>query len=416
MKCMKNIEGAARDPVPGKWFFLCAFIFACFLFWWLPSVLFRIVVHRADAVDDATVVISIVALCLFAGGFLLPVSRRPARQAPEAILDACGGFAYGATLLLFVPATLAAIQQWHARAAIDYGMGGAIPRPVQAILYTHLFSGFLFLGAANPEKQGWRQIAIAATAVILPRFIVSLHGGRFFLAQAVVPALLIAIARGWIKLSLKRIVQVALLALAIVFGPSMSRGDPLIGQDEILTFFAAGSSLQLFQDNTDLNLNGYCPPLIVSLTAKTIPYGAMGVCVLDIAGLKNMPATLSRILTVNDPSSYEGTVSGTGSNYLLDLYLFGGMPAVYIGSAVFGFSCRRFMHWIGMRSLLAGIWAECLTRALFAPRNDLGYVYERIPSLLLATLLVVAAVWCGRLLLCASLMAGTMEAPAPSTG
>jgi hypothetical protein len=54
--------------------------------------------------------------------------------------------------------------------------------------------------------------------------------------------------------------------------------------------------------------------------------------------------------------------------------------------------------WVGKRSLFSGIWAECLTRALLAPRGDLGYVFERIPSLVCATLLVVLVVWSGLLL------------------
>jgi hypothetical protein len=125
----------------------------------------------------------------------------------------------------------------------------------------------------------------------------------------------------------------------------------------------------------------------------------LGECVIDdFAGLKNMPATTGRIITVNDPSSFHGTVAGSGSNYMLELYLFGGLFAVYAGSAFFGFSCRRFAGWIGKRSLFSGIWAECLTRALLAPRNELGYVYERIPSLILATLFVVFIVWAERLL------------------
>jgi hypothetical protein len=112
-----------------------------------------------------------------------------------------------------------------------------------------------------------------------------------------------------------------------------------------------------------------------------------------------MPATLDRILTINEPTTFQGTVSGTGSNYLLDLYLFGGMMAVFAGSALFGFSCRSFVGWIGERSLFSGIWAECLTRSLMAPRSSLGYVYERIPSLILTTLLVVLIVCAGRLLM-----------------
>jgi hypothetical protein len=378
--------------VRGKWFFLGAFIFACFLFWWLPSILFRMVVHQSDAVEDGTVAISILALVLFIAGYLLPMPCRSRIQLSERMLDACGGFAYKAAALLFLPALAISLQLWYSRIGIDYGTGSAIPRPYQALLYIHLFFGFMFVGAADPGKQGWRRILKVVVLVTLPRLVVSLHGGRFFLAQAIVPAVLIAVSRGWIRFSAQRLLQFAVLVLVIVFVPSLTRGDDVIGQEETIRFFAAGSSLQLFQDNQDLDFNENCPPFLVSLTAKSIPYGLLGECVIDIAGLKSMPATTSRILTVNDPMSYNGTVTGTGSNYLLDLFLFGGMSAVYAGSAVFGFSCRRFAEWIGKRSLFSGIWAECLTRALFAPRSDLGYVYERIPSLILATFLVVSIV------------------------
>ena len=394
---MQSSTSAPKDPARGKWFFLCAFIFACFLFWWLPSILFRVVVRRPDAVTDETVAISIFALVLFVGSYLVPVFGRPGRQYPEAILDACGWFAYRAATFLFLPSLIVAIQLWLARNGSVYGEEATIPRLYQALLYTHLFFGLMFIGAASPEKEGWRRVAIASAMVTLPRLIVSLHGARFFLAQAVVPALLIAIARGWIHPSVKKLMQLAAIALAIIFVPPITRGDPIFAQEQSITFFAAGSSLQLFQDNTDLDLNGYCPPLLVSLTAKIIPYGAMGACVLDIAGLRNMPATLSRILTVNNPLSFSGTASGTGSNYLLDLFLFGGMPAVYVGSALFGFSCRRFVASMGKRSLYSGIWAACLTRALFAPRNDLGYVFEQSPPLILTTVFVVLIVWCIRL-------------------
>jgi hypothetical protein len=193
--------------------------------------------------------------------------------------------------------------------------------------------------------------------------------------------------------------QIAAIAVFILFVPSITRGDDLVGEGDTIKFFAAGSSLQLFQDNMDLDMNGRCESLLVSLTAKTIPYGLMNLCVMDFAGLKNMPATAGRIITVNAPSSFEGTAAGTGSNFLLELYPLGGIPAVMAGTAVFGFSCRRFLLWIGRRSLFAGIWAECLTRALFAPRGELGYVYERIPSLIAATLCVVLIVCAGRFLI-----------------
>jgi len=77
----------------------------------------------------------------------------------------------------------------------------------------------------------------------------------------------------------------------------------------------------------------------------------------------------------------------------LELYLTGGTAAVIIGSVIFGASCRWLVGSVGQRSLYAGIWAECVSRALFAPRGNLGYVFERVPSLVVTTWLVVAISW-----------------------
>lgn len=101
-----------------------------------------------------------------------------------------------------------------------------------------------------------------------------------------------------------------------------------------------------------------------------------------------MAATLDRILAYNDPTT-EGTLTGPGANYILELYLSGGIGAILVGSLVFGMTCRWFAGWIGRRSLFAGIWAECLTRGLLAPRGTLGYVYQLIPVLVVATGIVI---------------------------
>jgi hypothetical protein len=386
-----------HEAVRGKWFFLGAFVFSCFLFWWLPSVLFRLFAHAEDAVRMDTIAVSAVALALFVGGYLMPWRSRARRGMSAPMMDSCEELAYRAVLLLALPALVIALVYFNGRAGVDYGAGDPIPSSFQAILYTHLFFAFLYLGAAEPEIHGWRRVLLVIWLVSLPRLIDSLRGGRFFLAQAVVPAVLMAVARGWIRLSAARMAQFLLLAAAIIFVPSYTRGDDFRGGDAFIQFFASGSSLRTYQENLDLDLTGRCPPLLVSLTAKTVPYHWLGICTIDIWQTKGLPATLDRILAYNEPGS-EVALTGPGSNYLLELSLTAGLPAVFAGSAFFGFICRRFVGAIGRRSLYAGIWAECLTRALLAPRGNLGYVFERIPSLVLATVLAAAFAGAARLL------------------
>jgi hypothetical protein len=200
-------------------------------------------------------------------------------------------------------------------------------------------------------------------------------------------------ARGWLRLSLKRLVQLSLVALFIVFVPALTRGDTIFGPDEqgnpqIVSYFGYMNSLGFFQD--DLDMRYPCPPLLLSLTAKVIPYSLLGICTIDVGDQANLPATTEQLLTreyTND------TMAGVGSNYMLELYLTGGLTAVFVGSVFLGFTCRSFIGMISCRSIFAGIWAECLTRALFAPRGNLGYIYERIPSLVLASLGVVFLSW-----------------------
>ncbi|MGH9717842.1 MAG: O-antigen polysaccharide polymerase Wzy [Candidatus Acidiferrales bacterium] len=345
---------------------------------------------------------SVLGLGTFAVGYFISPSRVRAFFEPivrvrrvtfsAGTMDACESLAYKATVLLAIPALLLALQFFLYRVDVEYGQGEGIPFVYQAVLYVHLFLGFLFLGVARTIPQNKRRIVIACVLVTLPRFIISLRWGRFFFAQAAVPIVFIALARGWVRLSGRRVILLGVLAGFIIFVPALTRGGDIFGQNEFVEFFAAGSSLRRFQDNTGLNLKGRCPPLLVSMTAKTIPYSLLGVCTIESAGRQGRPATLDWILTANDPST-EGTIIGTGANYLLELYLTGGIATIILGSAFFGFSSRCFVEWIGQRSAFAGIWAVCLSRALFAPRGTLGSVYERVPSLVLATLLVLWLAW-----------------------
>jgi hypothetical protein len=366
--------------------YFVAFLFACFLFWWLPSILYRLA-GIDDPVKNFTLWISILGAIAFATGFYLhPMRFRT--EIPEWVMDGCERLAWKATLWIAIPALVVAVRFFWYRSGVVYGQGEGLSIIDQAVLYTHLFFAFLFLGATKAVAGGSRRIVTASLVVILPRLIISLHWGRFFLAQAVVPVLFIAVARGWLRMTMKRWFQVAALALVVVFIPALTRGEQFLGQQALLDFFAAGNTLQLLQNNADLDLSQRCPPLFVSMTDKVIPYGLLGICTVDIWGRKDLPATLDRILADNDPS-VEGTLEGPGANYLLELYLSGGITVVIIGSIFFGYTNRCFVDWVGRRSLFAGIWAECLSRSLFAPRSTLGYVYERIPSLVLATGLII---------------------------
>jgi hypothetical protein len=386
---MIRAVGQSHAGVGATWAFLGAFLFACLLFWWLPSILFGFV-GVDDPVEGWALWVSLLGAATFAGGYFLPPIRFR-NHFPSHLLDVCEAFAYRATLWLALPALVLALQFFRYRSGVEYGQGEGLSLLHQAVFYGHMFFAFLFLGAARTIPQDRRRIIIASALVIAPRLIVSLRWGRFFLVQAVVPVLLIALARGWVTLSKKRALQFTALALFVLFVPSLTRGDNFLGQDELITFFHAGSSLGLLQDNRDLNLTGLCPPLLVSLTDKLVPYTLLNVCTMEFQGSQGIPATLDRILTEDDPATV-GTLTGKGSNYLLELYLTGGIGAIILGSVIFGFTNRCFVQWISQRSLFAGIWAECLSRALFAPRSTLGYVYERIPSLLLATMIVAGVV------------------------
>lgn len=391
-------------------FFFAIFVCACVLFWWLPSILFRLL-GLEDPIESWARWVSFLGVATFTAGYLVP-PRQFKSLLPLWVIDACERFAYMATLWLAFPALVLALQFFFSRSGVEYGQGKGLSLLHQAVFYGHMFFAFLFLGAARTLREDRRRIIIVSVLVIAPRLIVSLRWGRFFLAQALLPVLLIALARGWVALSAKRVLQLCAIALFILFVPALTRGDSLRGQDALINFFQGGSSLRLLQDNRDSNLTGLCPPLLVSLTDKVVPYSLLGACTIEYLGMQGMPATLDRILT-EDEAGTVGTLFGTGSNYLLELYLTGGIGAIILGSVLFGFTCRCFVHGIGKSSLFAGIWAECLSRALFAPRGNLGYVYERIPGLLLATLALVGLAWffCGQAQ--RSLRGGDKTRPSP---
>jgi len=309
-------------------------------------------------------------------------------------MDRCEEFSYKATLILAVPAMLVALRYAAYRSTVgDYFEGQGITLPEQAVMYTFLFFNLLFVSVVGDIKKDRKKLLLVVALAVVPRLLVSFWWRRFFVAQAIIPIVLIAFARGWVTLSLKRLVQIVVLALFILFVPALTRGDNVFGEDEygtpqVVNYFGYMSTLVFFQENLDLKYS--CPPMLVSFTEKIVPYSTLDICTIDVGKDKGVPAALDIILTKQDS---DDLMAGTGSNYLLELYLTGGLPLIIIGSTLFGFTCRRFVALVGHRSLYAAIWAESLSRALLAPRGNLGYVFERIPTEILAVWVVVSLSW-----------------------
>jgi hypothetical protein len=381
--------------------FLTTFLASCFWFWWLLSLVFRRFLGIEDPVTNWGLGASLLAAGCFAIGFLVRQPRPRPSAFAASTLDRCEDLSYKLTLLLFVPAM--ALALWFAAASIGKAYGEqTVGFADQIVYYFHLFFGFMFLGVATSGKGARRRVWLAIIALVLPRLIVSLHFGRFFLAQGVVPILFLAVARGFVRLSSKRLLQVAILGLFILFVPSITRGDPIFGNDDqapanqslpqIAQWLSAGSSLEMTEEYRDLDLRGRCPPLLVSLTAKLVPYTLLHLCTIRLRD-SDYAANLDMILTADMTEQSidltgEEDIGGAGASFLLELYLTGGIAAVVLGSLAFGFLCRLMTASLAARSLFSGIWAECLMRAAFAPRGTLGYVFEKVPWLVLATVLV----------------------------
>ena len=379
---------------PLTWRYLAAFAACCVLFWWLQSLLLYFWLGFDIPFEPTTIWISIGALVTFTVGYLLPAPRFQALSTPPEIMDWCEDLSYKATLLLALPAFLVALRYALYRSAVEsYFEGEGISLPEQAVMYIYLFCNLLYISSVADPKKDRKKVILVAFLAIAPRLLISFWWRRFYVTQALVPIVLIAVARGWINFTFKRFVQMALIALFVLFVPALTRGDNVLGEDrqgnpQIVNYFGYMNTLKFFEDNQNLEYS--CPPLLISFTAKLVPWSFLHICTIDVGRDKNIPATLNDILTKNESNDL---MAGTGANYLLELHLAGGLPAILGGSLVFGFVCRHLVYLLGYRSLYAGIWAECLNRALMAPRGTLGYVFERIPSELIATWIVVAIAW-----------------------
>jgi hypothetical protein len=411
MSVAMEVVGGQAPPETGAFvgarsicrLFLASFLASCLLFWWLLSLVLRGVLGAEDSLTPFTLGMSVLSAGLFTAGFSLPRLKATRITISTATLDDCERLSYRITVLLFPPAIALAVIFAAANIGREYG-DLSVSFADQIVYYLHLFFGFMFLGVVRAGHQSRRKICIAVVMIALPRFIVSTNYGRMFLAEGIVPLVLIAVARGFIQLSWKRTAQIAGLGLFIILVPSITRGDfSAAGADPasaetpaIVLWLSGGTTLLVTQQYMDIDMTHRCPPLLVSLTGKLIPYALLHVCTITTSGMgenanvtTEFAANLDRVVTYEMNGGDGSMTTGTGTSYLLELYLTGGLAGVAFGSFVYGAVCKLLATSMAARSLFSGIWAECLMRAVFSTRATLGYAFEKVPVLLLATMLVV---------------------------
>jgi hypothetical protein len=374
--------------------YLASFLSSCFLFWWLPSLYYIIVLRLPNPVSSFSMYISIVSAFFYLVGYFILPTIAPIRLMSDDIINGCEQLSKKMTMILFLPSLIYAVYFCASHFYEKYGEY-SIPFAGQGLFYAHLFFGFMFLSTIRPEKHSKKAVVLVFICIILPRIIVSLHYGRVFIAFGVLPMLFIAIARGWLNLTIRKVVCIILLGVSILIVPSIFRGDfknyssdagSEYARNFIGVWLLAGSSLNVFDRFYNSSILGFCPPILVSFTEQMIPYKILGICTVPQAdGTRVANADAIATYMINGDSYSRG--GGTGSTYILDLYWFNGIMAIIIGSIILGSTCKLFIGSVGYRSVFSGIWAECLVRSLFIVRGTYGYMYQRIPSLVFATIL-----------------------------
>ncbi len=379
-----------------RYFYLFAFIFSTIVFWWLPSIILFIL-DLPMMVSNETLGISILALLLYSLGYIIVGNKKisfikTSKDATQRVAKLSKKIIF----FLMLPSLIFSILFYLSRIGTTYGEGAGIPILYQSFFYLEMTFFFMYISTTNDKELNPKIFWFIVFVSILIRFIVSATWGRFFVGQIIVAFLIVAIIRRWLVFDRKGIFKVIAITLFIFFVPAIMRGDfksssKQYSENLFIEFVTAGSTLKLFEDNKNLDLSSNCNPLFVSLFAKTIPFSFVGSCTIDIWGEYNLPATLDRILAENELGKNSmKSLRGPGSNYLLELYIsLNGNIGIIIGSFIFGIISRFSVNSLHYPTIFGLIWIEILSRALFAPRSNIGYVFERIPSLLLLSFLML---------------------------
>ncbi len=392
--------------VQRRFFYLYMFFLACVAFWWSPSIVLAF--KGVDGfIKTETLLLSILAFGCFAVGYTFFSNKYyPLFTYPLSLLKKVNIVSRTITLLFSAPALLCAVLFFITRSALTYGEGDGVPLLYQAFFYAQLSFFFVYISTCDEEERKSNLFWAIIIVTIAIRLIVSLQWGRFFLVQAVFPIFIVFAARKWIVFSLKNIVAFLLVGAFVVLAPAYFRGDfntAISITDEIdfdkvdtegasIEYMKASSTLKLFEDNKDDDYSNYCNPLVVSLTQKVVPYALLDMCVMDIWREKALATTMDRILAYKElgHEASQEVLAGPGSNYLIESYVsLYGVFGIVVVSFVFGVITAISFNSLTTASLFGSIWLEILTRGVLIPRGNVGYALERVPMLLLTTLVFI---------------------------
>jgi hypothetical protein len=313
----------------------------------------------------------------------------PVERSHETALDGALGFA---SLYIWVSTPIlvpwAALEAWNT-VGVGYGYVEAISRPLNVALYVNL--SLLPVVLWNRDLLGQRRYWALIFLIVLPRALITLGGGRFFVLQALIPIALWETQRMRRAINFKTVAGGIGILFAMFYGIPALRGDALLG----VAGMVAGSPL------------GFAAAVDTSGVLQTNDRSELVTCsvVVNATGLDpcalrstfrvpgHVPARLDHATTfhLREMSGFE--TLGTGGNPVVEAFPKGGISWGLLWFALAG----GLLSWSVGRSMTSPVACFLLphvtAKSLFLWRATLSEIFERIPLILVSYAMVWAMVW-----------------------
>jgi hypothetical protein len=286
---------------------------------------------------------------------------------------------------------LAAIHFVLIRQQYEYGSGEGLSSFHQIPLYGLLYTYYIYLIYSSYYVRPKDEFLKISFLAILPRFLIATVWGRFFLVQALLPFVLLAIQSGYIKVNFKVFSILILIGLCVFIGLPMLRGDEISVSDSLslLEFVIKGGPVHLIGEvdnvqNTFPNTNF----LITGLFGNTFPFLFGNNDKIDIWGSYGLVVTLDRAFAFMEGVDFDSN-AGPGSNYVAELLVIGGYFGLIFGSFFLGIVFRIGKKISNITPVIALPMIDALSKSLFVPRSNITYMFERaIPLTVIFIVLV----------------------------